>query len=190
MEKTSHLYFKYPPNLAMLDLATMVSMYRKRGEIRKADTGSYFGCSVTHKLIKSAKSWFGIYYSQKAWDTLLSRNSGGYPLTEAELNILGLAMEFQEEGLVNRQYAENNCGVVPKLAFMIVNDLKEFGFLTLHDNDKLKITPAGVQALQGICRHIYSSRFKPEMLLIWEEDDQPRIEEAKKKRAEEQTSLF
>jgi len=191
MKKKSNIHFAYPPNLEKLDLATLVSMYRSRGEIKKAEPGGYLGCALTKKLTKNVKSWFGLTYSQEGWNELLTKNSGGYPLTEAELNILGMALAFEESGLVSRTYAEKHSGVLPKLAFMIINDLIEFGFLTEKEEDSLKITPAGLQALHGICNRIYKRRFKDEMLLISQEDDLPDIQKATKKNPDrEQTSLF
>lgn len=175
MDKTSNFYFKYPPNLQELDLATLISLYRTRGEIKKAEPGNYLGCAVTGKLSKHVKSWFGLYYSQEGWDTLLSPDSGGYPLTEAELNILGMAYALEDDGLVKRSYAEKHCGVLSKLAFMIINDLDEFGFLSLYENQKIKITPSGLNALQGICRHMYGNKFKKEMLIMYQEKSEPEV---------------
>ena len=191
MKKKSNLHFAYPPNLEQLDLATLVSMYRSRGEIKKAEPGQYLGCALTKKLTKNVKCWFGLTYSQEGWNELLTKNSGGYPFTEAELTILGMSLAFEENGLVSRTYAEKHSGVLPKLAFMIINDLIEFGFLTEKEENSLKITPAGLQALHGICKRIYNRRFKDEMLLISREEDQPDIEKATKKDStREQTSLF
>jgi len=181
MDKTSNSYFKYPPNLRELDLATLISLYRTRGEIKKAEPGNYLGCAVSGKLSKNVKSWFGLFYSQEGWNTLLSVDSGGYPLTEAELNILGMAYALENEGLVKRSYAEKHCGVLSKLAFMIINDLDEFGFLSIHEDEKLKITPSGLKALQGISRHIYGKKFKKEMLLMYKENTEQDIITQQKK---------
>ncbi len=81
MDKKSGNHFSYPPNLHELDLATLVSMYRDRGIPKKAKPGEYFGCRVTQKLIKEGKWWFGQYYSQQAWDEMLTKGCEGYPLT-------------------------------------------------------------------------------------------------------------
>ena len=40
----------------MLDLATVVSMYRGRGEPVKAPAGEYFGCAHSFKLVREAKN--------------------------------------------------------------------------------------------------------------------------------------
>lgn len=163
MEKRSEFIFKYPPNIHELDLATMVSMYRSRGEPRKASPGKYLACSVTKNLLKEGKWWFGIYYSQKAWDSLLTKGSEGYPLTEFELNVLGLVIAAGDER-PHREYIEKNCGAIPKLAYLIVNDLKQFGFLSEDEHGYLAVTPRGERALQGICRRLYEKRFSVDML--------------------------
>jgi hypothetical protein len=166
IQKKSDFIFKYPPNLQELDLATMVSMYRDRGEPRRAAPGKYLACTVSHKLLKHAKWWFGIYYSQTAWDSLLTKYSEGYPLTEAELNLLGLVLALEDEP-PHREFAEKNIGVLPKLAYMIVNDLRQFGFIREDEHGYLTITQSGERALQGICRRVYGKRFTPEMLDIY-----------------------
>ncbi len=170
MEKKSDFIFSYPPNLQELDLATMVNLYRERGEPRKADPSGYIACAVTKKLLKEAKSWFGLYYSQSAWDSLLTKSSGGYPLTEAEMNALGLIFASTDEP-PHREYVEKQIGVIPKLAYLILNDIKKFGFIREDDQGFLMITPSGERALQGIARRIYNKRFTPEMLVSYEEAD-------------------
>lgn len=165
MIKRSEIYFRYPSNLNMLDLATLVSMYRSRGEPVKAPSGDYFACSHSFKLVREAKSWFGLYYTQTSWDQLLTRDSKGYPLTEAEMNILGLAAHL-DENPNDRSFIEKNSTVTPQLGYMIVNDLKAFGFLTEDDHAHLHLTHEGVDALNGITRRIYDRKFIPEMLLI------------------------
>lgn len=169
MQKISDFLFKYPPNLQELDLATMVSMYRARGEPRKAAPGKYLACAISRKLLKEAKWWFGLYYSQPAWDELLTKSSEGYPLTEAELNLLGLIVASRAEP-PHREYVEKNIGVIPKLAYLIVNDIKQFGFILEDDQGFLRITPRGERALQGIARRLYGKRFTPEMLVAFHED--------------------
>jgi hypothetical protein len=189
MEKRSEYHFKYPPNIHELDLATMVSMYRARGEPRKAAPGKYLACTITRNLLKEGKWWFGLYYSQKAWDSLLTKDSEGYPLTEAELNILGLVYASGEEP-PHREYIEKNCGAIPKLAYLIVNDLKQFGFLEENDHGFLAITYAGEKALQGICRRIYEKRFTVDMLTGFSSKDGNDIAGSGRQRGSEQTSLF
>lgn len=190
MEKKSNFHFSYPPNLHELDLATLVSMYRERGMPKKAKPGEYFACAITQRLIKDGKWWFGLYYSQKTWDQLLTKGSEGYPLTETELNVLGLVLDAANDS-VTREYVEQNCGTISKLTYMIINDLKEYGFLTIEDNERLLITPRGEKALQGIARRIYDKKFSPEMLLInRERGPAPKMERARKKEDNDQPSLF
>jgi len=189
MEKSSKQFFSYPPNLHELDLATLVSMYRDRGIPKKAKPGEYFACTVTSKLIKEGKWWFGQYFSQEAWDETLSKGCEGYPLTEVEMNILGLVYAA-DDGAPKREYVEQNCGAISKLAYMIVNDLKEFGFLSLDDQERLLITPRGEKALQGFAKQMYGKKFKPDMLKINQgEITNPKIEQAPKE-SSEQANLF
>jgi len=190
MEKKPNDYFQYPPNLHQLDLATLVSMFRSRGEPRKAPAGDYFGCALTHKLVKNAKWWFGMHYSQQAWDNMLTKGCEGFPLTEIELNILGMCLTQVEGCAPHRDFVENNCGVISKMGYLIVNDLKQFGFVTEDSEDRLRITPRGEKALQGISRRIYEKKYTEEMLLINQQHTiEPTITEAKKKESE-QTTLF
>lgn len=165
MIKRSEQYFRYPPNLSMLDLATVVSMYRGRGEPVKAPAGEYFGCAHSFKLVREAKTWFGLYYTQLAWDQLLTKDSGGYPLTEVEMNVLGLAAG-RDSHPRTRDYIEKNSGIMPQVGYMIVNDLKTFGFLEETDQAELVLTSSGEDALNGIARRIYEKKFIPEMLLV------------------------
>lgn len=189
IEKKSDFHFSYPPNLHELDLATLVSMYRDRGLPRKARAGEYFACAVTRRLVKDAKWWFGQYYSQKAWDDLLTKGSEGYPLTDVELNVLGMVLDAGDEP-VRREYVEEHSGAVSRLAYMIVNDLKEFGFLSV-DGDRLFITPRGEKALQGLAKRMYDRRFTPEMLQVHQDGrSHPPYERARKKKDDEQASLF
>ena len=188
MKKTSDTYFAYPPNFHQLDLATLVSMYRERGMPKKARPGEYFACAYTKKLIKEGKWWFGQYYSQQAWDELLTKSCEGYPLTEVEMKILGMALSAEEEA-PHRDYVEQNSGVIPKLAYMIVNDLKEFGFLSMNDQERLMVTPRGEKALQGLARRLYGKKFSPKMIDKELNVAQPTIERAKKKE-DDQPSLF
>lgn len=187
MESQSDFIFKYPPNLQELDLATMVSMYRERGEPKKAAPGKYLACTVTRKLIREAKWWFGLYYSQEAWDSLLTKSSEGYPLTEAELNALGL-IEASGEEPPHREYVEKNIGVMPKLSYLILNDIKQFGFIQENDQGFLMITPRGERALQGIARRLYKKRFSPEMLVAFRDDK--AFDASNRGKQTDQTSLF
>lgn len=188
MQKRSDHHFKYPPNIHELDLASMVSMFRSRGEPRKASLGEYFACVSTQELLKEAKWWFGLYFSQTTWDSLLTKSSDGYPLTNIELNILG-HVYISEEDAPHREYIEKNAGTTEKLAYLIVNDLRTFGFLSEDESGFLRITPRGEKALHGISRRIYEKRFLPEMLSDERILQSPCIEQAQKK-DEEQTSLF
>ena len=187
MQKRSDFHFIYPPNIQELDLATMVNMYRSRGEPRKAAPGEFFACTTSKTLIKEGKWWFGLYYSQKSWDLLLTKGSEGYPLTDAELEILGLVYIHDQEA-PHREYVEKNSGIMPKLAYLIVNDLRSFGFFDEDDEGFLRITPRGEKALHGLARRIYEKRFMPEMLGGYISSDEPSIEQAKKE--SDQTSLF
>ncbi|MDZ7808429.1 MAG: hypothetical protein U5K71_15155 [Gracilimonas sp.] len=188
MQKRSDFYFKYPPNIHELDLATMVNMYRSRGEPRKAQPGQPFACASTGHLLREAKWWFGLYYSQSTWDELLTKGCEGFPLTDIELNVLG-SVYISEEEPPHREYVEKNAGVTEKLAYLIVNDLRSFGFLDEDDSGFLRITPRGEKALHGLARRIYEKRFMPEMLTTFTPSDEPQIEQAQKE-DKEQTSLF
>jgi len=173
IQKKSDIFFKYPGNLKTLDLATMVQLYRMRGEPYEAEPGEILACSYSHRLLKSAKKWFGLYYSQKSWDKLLTSNADGYPLTDVELNILGLFSAPPVENL-DRKFVEDNSYVLPQLAFLIINDLKQFGFLEeLDDPQYLQLTGRGVKALDGIARRIYGKKFMPEMLEYYRENGLP-----------------
>lgn len=188
MQRRSNFHFKYPPNIHELDLATMVSMFRSRGEPRKAPPGGYFSCGITQQLIKEGKYWFGLYYSQKTWDNLLTKGSEGFPLTEAELNVLG-KVYINESEAPHREMIEKSAGVTEKLAYLIVNDMLSFGFLEDDDSGYLTITKKGERALNGIARRIYEKRFMPEMLNNFVIDNDPKIEQSEKKDIE-QRSLF
>lgn len=188
MDEEPNTYFKYPPNLHELDLATLVSMYRERGIPKKARPGEYFACAYSRKLIKEGKWWFGQYYSQKSWDQLLTKSCEGYPLTEVEMNILGMTYAADEEP-PHRDKVEQDSGAISKLAYMIVNDLKEYGFISVDDQQRLMITPRGEKALQGIAKRIHGKKFTANMLPDQDEMAKPTIERAKKKDSD-QPSLF
>ncbi len=188
MQKRSDFHFTYPPNIHELDLATMVNMYRSRGEPRKAGPGQFVACAKSGHLLREAKWWFGLHYSQKTWDELLTKGCEGFPLTDVELNVLGLVYVSEDEP-PHREYVEKNAGVTEKLAYLIVNDLRSFGFLDEDDSGFLRIPPRGEKALHGIARRIYEKRFMPEMLTTFNASDEPKIEQAQKD-DREQTSLF
>lgn len=179
MVKKKQPYFTYPPNLNILDLATLVSMYRSRGEPTKAAAGNFLACSQSKKLLREAKSWFGLYYSQTAWDDLLTKNSEGYPLTEVEMNILGMAYYPPETGAL-RSFVEKNSGTLPQLAFLIVNDLKQFGFIIETATEIIELTKPGLLALEGIANRIHGTRFTPDFLPYIANVDQPTIPKAEK----------
>lgn len=188
MQKRSDFHFRYPPNIGELDLATMVSMYRSRGEPKKAPPGQHVACAASGVLLQESKSWFGLHYAQKTWDDLLTKGCEGFPLTEVELNVLGMVYVSEDES-PHREFVEKNAGVADKLAYLIVNDLRTFGFLNEDESGFLQIPPRGQKALHGIARRIYDKRFAPEMLNTFAPTDEPQIEEAQKE-DKEQTSLF
>src|SRR5690625_5199808 len=189
MEKTAQHCFRYPGNLHEIDLATLVSMYRDRGMPKKSKPGEYFACAATGNLIKEGKWWFGQHYEQKAWDRTLTTGCEGYPLTEVEMNILGMALGSGGEA-PRRDYVEQHAGVISKLSYMIVNDLKEFGFLSIDEHKRLLITPRGEKALHGIAQRIYGKKFHPDMLKVNQEVvAQPALERASKE-DNEPASLF
>ncbi|MCH8496132.1 MAG: hypothetical protein LAT57_10965 [Balneolales bacterium] len=165
MIKRSDQYFRYPSNLNMLDLATLVSLYRSRGEPVKAPTGDYLGCAYSFKLVREAKTWFGLHYSQAAWDALLTKNSQGYPLTEAEFNVLGLAAKLDEHPNL-RDFIEKNMGITPQLGYMVINDLKTFGFISESESGLISLSASGEDALNGFAKRMYDKKFIPEMLLV------------------------
>lgn len=189
MEKKPADRFTYPPNLRMLDLASMVSLYRSRGEPRRAPSGEYFACASSLKLIKEGKYWFGLHYSQTSWDSMLAKDSSGYPLTEVEFQILGLSFCPPDENN-HRSQIESLAGFIPQLSFLIVNDLVQFGFLQEYDNGFLRITHNGNKALEGYARKCHDKKFSREMLPAWQgKMPLPKMEQAEK--AERmQTRLF
>lgn len=189
MQKKSDDFFVYPPNLQMLDLASMVGMYRSRGEPRRAPSGEYFACSRTKKLVKEAKFWFGLYYSQTAWDQMLTKDSAGYPLTEIEFNIMGMTI-YPPDDNNHRSHIESLTGFIPQLSFLIVNDLNQFGFIKEYDDGMLGITHKGRKAIEGFAQRMYERRFVPEMLSVYRgQHARPQIQEAEKKETA-QTRLF
>lgn len=183
-------YFRYPDNLNILDLATLVSMYRSRGEPVKAASGEYYACAETRKLVKEAKFWFGLYYSQTAWNQYLTPDSRGYPLTDVEMNILARVLYPPEDNAALRSQVEESLDIVPQLAFLIINDLKQFGFLQEDEGTRLNITSAGELALQGIASRVYQKPFSPDMFRKGKAyPKKPEMERAKKS-PDSQTRLF
>ncbi|REL39276.1 hypothetical protein DYD21_00460 [Rhodohalobacter sp. SW132] len=189
MEKKTDHIFRYPPNLQELDLATMVTLYRERGEVHRAKPGSYLACAASRKLIREAKEWFGLYYSQESWDSMLTKGSNGYPLTEAELNALGLIFSSSDDP-PHREYVEKHIGTIPKLAYLILNDLKQFGFLAEDESGFLSATPQGERALQSLAKRIYGKPFSTRMLVLHQTEKQESGTRGKVKQNDDQTSLF
>lgn len=188
MEK-SDLSFRYPTNLNILDLASLVGMYRNRGMPVKADPGSHFCCAQTHRLVKEAKNWFNLQYCQAGWDNLLTPNCKGYPLTNVEFNILGVVHSMPKSE-VNREVLESSCGVVSQLAYIIINDLRGFNFIEEDEFGHFELTFDGEKALQGFAKRVYEKRFSPDMLIIQRNVlVAPKIEKAKKSN-DDQISLF
>lgn len=189
MQRKSFDFFVYPPNLHVLDLASIVAMYRDRGEPRRAKTGEYFACAQSKKLVKEAKYWFGLYYSQVSWNQLLTKNSSGYPLTEIEFHIMGMAVCPPNDSN-HRSHIEANSGIMTQLSFLIVNDLRQFGFIQEYDNGFLAITNNGLKALEGFAQRAYGKKFVAEMLPVYQsEEEKLKIREAEKREAA-QTRLF
>lgn len=188
MEK-SDLCFRYPTNLNILDLASLVGMYRNRGMPVKADPGSQFCCAQTHRLVKEAKNWFNLQYCQAGWDNLLTPNCKGYPLTNVEFNILGVVHSMPKSE-VNREVLESSCGVVSQLAYIIINDLRGYNFIEEDEFGHFELTFDGEKALQGFAKRVYEKRFSPDMLIIQRNVlVAPKIEKAKKSN-DDQISLF
>jgi ribosomal protein S19E (S16A) len=82
---------------------------------------------------------------------------------------------------------EKNIGTLPKLAYLIVNDIKQFGFLQEDEHGYLRITPRGERALQGISRRLYEKRFTPEMLVAYHESESLQREDQQRS---DQATLF
>lgn len=167
MSAAVHIFFQYPPNIQVLDLATLVSLYRQRGEPFDVPPAEIVSCAISHRIIKRSKRWFGLHYSQKAWDALLTTGAEGYPLTPAEFNILGLAAA-PPKAILEREFAQKNCGTTAELGYLIINDLIQFGFLHAPTDYELHLTERGEIALDGISRRLYGSGFKPELLWYYQ----------------------
>ncbi len=165
MSAVAQAYFEYPPNIQVLDLATLVSTYRQRGEAFSVPPAEIVSCAVTRRILKRSKRWFGLHYSQKAWDALLTTGSEGYPLTPAEFNILGLAAAPPEDAeALSRDFAQKNCGTTAELGYLIINDLIQFGFLSSPNDYELYLTARGEIALDGLSRRLYGTAFDAELL--------------------------
>lgn len=167
LQKRSDIYFQYPANIKTLDLATMVQLFRTRGTPFEVPQSEVVACAFTRRLIKVSKTWFGLHYSQRGWDALQTTGSQGYPMTDVELNVLGLFLNPPFED-VDRSFVENNCSVLPQLVYLIINDLLHFGFLEDHEGT-ITVTGNGIKALDGIARRIYEKKFFPEMLQYYQE---------------------
>ncbi len=166
METAESHIFQYPPNVRTLDLATLVSIYRSRGEPYEVPPGDVVSCCVYKTILRHSKRWFGLHYSQKAWDSMLTPSSEGYPLTEVEFNILGLVAE-PPQARISREFIEQNCGIIPQLAFLIFNDLKQFGFIEEPDEYIYELSERGEKALDGLSRRLYESPFREELLIFY-----------------------
>lgn len=165
---TEQPYFQYPPNINMLDLATIVSLYRSRGEPYKAAPGEIIACAREKKIIKQSKTWFGLHFSQSAWDEMLTEGSEGFPLTVAEFNILGMVytpVSPQQD----KEFIEQHCGIVSQMAFMIFGDLRQYGFIKQEDGEDSEpeygLTTKGEEALEGLSWRLYEREYDEELLL-------------------------
>lgn len=164
--------FEYPPNIGMLDLATIVSLYRSRGKPYKAAPGEIIACAREKKVIRQSKTWFGLHYSQEAWDEMLTDGSEGFPLTEAEFNILGMVYTPVHPGQ-DRSYIEHHCGIIPRMAFMIFGDLRDYHFIEQEDADEdddeqepvFGLTTKGMDALEGLSQRLYQQEYSEALLL-------------------------
>ena len=84
---------------------------------------------------------------------------------------------------------ERHSQVVDKLSYLIVNDLRGFGFLVEDESGYLRITPRGERALHGIARRMYGKRFLSEMIDHTPKPEVLKIEEAQRKH-QDQGNLF
>lgn len=159
-------FFQYPPNINMLDLATIVSLYRSRGEPYKAAPGEIIACAHEKKIIKQSKTWFGLHFSQTAWDEMLTDGSEGFPLTEAEFNILGMVYTPVSPEQ-DKEYIEQHCGIISQMAFMIFGDLRQYGFIEQEDDEvpEFGLTTKGKEALEGLSWRLYESEYSEDLLL-------------------------
>lgn len=163
--KSEQNCFQYPPNIRTLDLASLVSIYRSRGEPYTVPATEAVACCVTRRLLKHSKRWFGLHFSQKAWDALLTTGSEGYPLTEVEFNVMGL-VKAPPQPRISREFIEQNCGIVSQLGFLIFNDLRQFGFIDEPEEHIFELSQRGEIALDGLSRRLFDTGFKPDLLWI------------------------
>lgn len=190
------VFFQYPGNIGDVELASMILLYRSRGEVVKATPSTFFCCSLENRLIKQAKDWFGKSYSQSAWDRMLTNGSKGYPLTPHEMHLLGYAAtkkpnhQFYLRNEVSRylQLPESFC-------YVLMNDLEQFGFLQQGEQQQMLITDEGEKALQGISRRIFKKRYREEFLPhisgeILPENPSKLSKSASKSGSRQQSSLF
>lgn len=126
--------------------------------------GEHISCAVTGNLLRQSKRWFGLHYSQKAWDKMLTTGSEGYPLTETELNVLGLIYN-PPVSRVDKEFIGQHAGLVSQLVFLIYNDLRQFGFLEEANDGSVSLSRRGEIALDGVCRRLYESSFSPDYLI-------------------------
>jgi hypothetical protein len=186
--------FSYPENLGEIELASLVMMYRNRGEVIKATPSSFFCCCLQNVLIKQAKNWFGKTYSQEAWDRMLTPSSEGYPLTIYEMHLLGYAgLKQPDASPYSLNFIELNIQLPSAFCFVLINDLKAFGFLEDHTEAYLTLTDRGEKALNGISRRIFKKRYVQDFLphisgSLWPENSSRSSTKSSKGRS--QASLF
>lgn len=152
----------YPGNLQSLDLATMVHLFRNRGEPRRAAGGDYFFCVNSLDLVKEARNWFGVHIGIQAWDRMMTPHSNGYPLTAVEIRLLG-SIRYCEGQCRPRSDLESEAEVHPQLLSLIIRDLIQFGFLTDEDS-LLRVSADGERALHGYSRHYFGKTYYPGLL--------------------------
>lgn len=158
------MVLRYPPNIETLDLALLVHYYRNRGEPARAKAGEYFTCSASMELVKDARRWFGVYYSLDSWEKMLTPHCEGYPVTQAEMNILGLA-HSPHENSTTKDHILSFTGLGKQLGQLIIKDIIQFGFL-IEDDIGLTISRKGERVLHGFCQRVYGKNFSPEFLWV------------------------
>lgn len=157
------VFFQYPLNMNQIDLASLILLYRSRGEIVNASPSSFLCCALENRLVKQAKAWFGKVYSQEAWDRMLTKDAQGYPLTPYELHILGYAANKSHTTHYKREFIDRYLEIPNSFGYVLINDLINFGFLEA-DEVFLRITDNGEKALHGLSRRLFKMRYKEEML--------------------------
>ncbi|HBD42775.1 MAG TPA: hypothetical protein DC011_03620, partial [Bacteroidetes bacterium] len=108
------------------------------------------------------KWWFGLYYCQSSWDSLLTKNAKGVPMTPTEFLAMGKIATSQEP--VYREFLEVQLDVSPKLSYLLLNDLKQFGFVLEDPQSVLTLSLDGEKALDGLSRRLFEKRFQPDLL--------------------------